>query len=136
MPKFVVKEFMARHMVTFTPDMEVLDAVHELVEHRIGGAPVVDDKGNLVGMLSEKDCLWVALNASYHGEWGGRVSEYMTTEVRTVEAEASLMDVGKLFLKESFRRYPVVDNNRLVGQISRWDLLRAMENYLTTARPG
>jgi CBS domain-containing protein len=123
----VVKDYMAKSLVTFKPETDVLDAVHELVKHRIAGAPVVDDAGNLVGMLSELDCLNVALQAGYHGDWGGPVSDYMSDGVKTVDAEMSIIDLAQLFLESKFRRFPVVDRNRLIGQISRRDVLRALE---------
>lgn len=122
----MVKDYMARTLVTFTPDMDVLDAVHQLVEHRIAGAPVVNRAGSLVGVLSELDCLRVTLNAGYHGNWGGPVSEFMSEDVRTVDAHMSIIDLAEMFLDSGFRRFPVVDGNRLVGQISRRDVLRAL----------
>jgi CBS domain-containing protein len=121
-----VREFMADTLVTFRPDMDVLDAIHQLVTHRIAGAPVVDDHGNLVGMLSELDCMKIALTAGYHGEWGGPVSEFMTRSTQTVDAEMSIIDLAQLFLDSPYRRFPVMKDNRLVGQISRRDVLRAL----------
>lgn len=123
-----VSAYMSGKLITFSPAMDVLDAIHQLVEHRIAGAPVVDDHGNLVGMLSEFDCLEVVLRAGYHGDPGGPVSDFMTDEVQTVNAEMSIVDVASLFLESGFRRYPVVKGNRLVGQISRRDVLRALES--------
>jgi CBS domain-containing protein len=117
---------MAGHLVTFKPDTDVMDAIHELVHHRIAGAPVVDDKGDLVGMLSELDCMKVALNAGYYGDWGGPVSEYMTAEVESVDSEMNIVDLAQKFLESGYRRFPVLRNNRLVGQISRRDALRAL----------
>ena len=124
----VVKDYMARTLITFKPETDVLDAVHELVKHRIAGAPVVDDSGNLLGMLSELDCLKVALHAGYHGDWGGPVSDYMSDGVKTVDAEMSIIDLAQVFLDTKFRRFPVVNKNRLIGQISRRDVLRALEH--------
>ncbi|MDX1404097.1 MAG: CBS domain-containing protein [Woeseiaceae bacterium] len=123
----LVKDYMSGKLLTFNPDSDVLDAIHELVQHRIAGAPVVDDHGNLVGMLSELDCMKIALTASYHGERGGPVKEYMTPETETVDADMSIIDLAQKFLESGFRRYPVVKDNRLVGQISRRDVLRALE---------
>ena len=123
-----VKDYMTASLITFTPDMDVLDAIHLLLKHRISGAPVVDNHGNIVGLLSEKDCIRVALTASYHEESGGKVSEFMTTKVETVEADASLVDVAELFLSTPFRRFPVMEDSRLVGQISRRDVLKALES--------
>lgn len=124
----VVRDYMARTLVTFKPETDVLDAVHELVKHRIAGAPVVDDAGNLLGMLSETDCLRIALHAGYHGDWGGPVSEYMSNSVQTVDCEMSIIDLAQVFLDTKFRRFPVVERNHLVGQISRRDVLRALEH--------
>ena len=123
----LVKDYMSRTLVTFKPDTSVLDAVHTLVEHRIAGAPVVDDAGNLIGMISELDCLKVVLQAGYHGDYGGPVSDYMTADVQTVNAEMSIIDLAQRFLDSNFRRFPVTDSNRLVGQISRRDVLRALQ---------
>jgi CBS domain-containing protein len=123
----LVKDYMTRNLVTFKPDMDVLDAVSVLVKHRIAGAPVVDDEGNLIGMLSELDCLKIALHAGYHGDWGGPVADYMTDGVKTVDAEMSIVDLAQVFLDTRFRRFPVMQRNRLVGQISRRDVLRALE---------
>ena len=122
----LVRDYMAGQLVAFKPDMDVLDAIHELVKQRIAGAPVVNDQGELVGMLSELDCLKIALNAGYYGDWGGPVADYMTPDVETVDADMSIIDLAQKFLKSGFRRFPVLRNNRLVGQISRRDVLRAL----------
>jgi len=123
----MVKDYMAHTLVTFKPETDVLDAVHELVTRRIAGAPVVDDAGNLLGMLSEYDCMKVALNAGYHGNWGGPVREFMSEGVRTVDADMSIIDLAQEFITTRFRRFPVMQGTRLVGQISRRDVLRALE---------
>jgi CBS domain-containing protein len=80
-------------------------------------------------MLSEQDCLKVALQSSYYEDVvGGSVSEYMTTPVKTVGETASVVDLADKFIKSSFKRYPVLDEDgNLVGQISRSDVLRAMD---------
>lgn len=126
----LVKDYMSANLVTFTPQMDVLNAIQMLVDHRISGAPVVDETGNVVGVLSQKDCLKIALDASYYGEWGGRVSEFMSRNAKTVEAETSILEVAEMFMEDEYRRYPVMEENRLIGQISRHDVLRA----LTTLR--
>jgi predicted transcriptional regulator len=122
-----VKDYMAGNVVTFKPDTNILDAVRVLVDRRISGAPVIDKRGNIVGMLSEKDCMEVMLRAAYFEEAGGKVADYMSHGARTVNMEDSLVDVAKMFVKDAFRRYPVVRDNVLVGQISRGDVLRALE---------
>lgn len=122
----LVRDYMANQITTFKPDDEIMDAIHKLVERRIAGAPVVDNKGDLIGMLSELDCMKVALNAGYYGDWGGPVADYMTTTVESVDSEMNIVDLAQKFLDSGYRRFPVLRNNRLVGQISRRDALRAL----------
>ncbi len=124
----LVKDYMARTLVTFKPETDVLDAVHVLVNKRIAGAPVVDDAGNLLGMLSELDCMKVALDAGYHGNWGGPVKDFMSEGVKTVDADMSIIDLAQEFISSRYRRFPVMQGTRLVGQISRRDVLRALES--------
>jgi CBS domain-containing protein len=120
------RDFMMPHLVTLTTDMELLDAIQLFVEKQISGAPVLDSQGNLVGILTERDCLAQTVVAAYHGEAGGRVAEVMSGDVRTVDADASLMDIAESFVNSKYRRYPVLEDNRLVGIISRRDVLRAV----------
>ena len=122
----LVKDYMTGKLVTFHPDTDVLDAIQELVTHGIAGAPVTNNRGELIGMLSELDCMKVALHAGYHGSWGGPVSDYMTTDTETVEADMSIIDLAQRFMDSGFRRFPVVKEHRLIGQISRRDVLRAL----------
>lgn len=124
--KLSAKDYMTANLVTFKPEQEVLEAIHLLLEAGISGAPVTDSLGNIIGILSEKDCLRVALAAGYDQQAGGRVADFMSPEVKTVDAETSILDVAKLFLEHPFKRYPVVEDNRLIGQISRRDVLRAI----------
>ena len=128
-----VRDYMAGKLITFKPDTDVLDAIHELVQQRIAGAPVVNDQGELVGMLSELDCMTVALNAGYYGDWGGPVSDYMTPDVESVDADMNIIDLAQKFLQTKYRRFPVLRNNRLVGQISRRDVLRALKELATSS---
>ena len=123
-----VRDYMAGSLITFSPEMDVLDAIQQLLQHRIAGAPVVTAQGELVGMLSELDCLKVALNAGYYGDWGGPVTNFMSTDVQTVDADMNIIDLAQQFETSRFRRFPVLRGNRLVGQISRRDVLRALSD--------
>lgn len=125
----LIKDYMAKDLSTFTPDTDISVAVKFLNAHRISGAPVLDEHGNLAGILSEKDCLEVALQSSYYEDWmGGKVSEYMTPNVETVIETASVLELANMFLKSSYKRYPVLsESGKLVGQISRSDILKALE---------
>ena len=124
----LARDYMTSAVVTLSPDMSLLDAVHLLLERRISGAPVIDSHGNLAGILTEKDCLRAALNASYYGDLGGLVSDHMQRHVATVSDDTPIFEVTRLFINGHFRRYPVVHGHRLVGSISRRDVLRALRN--------
>lgn len=122
-----VKDYMSGNLTTFAPDMDVMIAVTSLIKNRISGAPVVDSHGNLVGILSEKDCMKVAIQTCYYSGQVGLVSDYMQSPVETVEGEMSIVELAEKFTETSYRRFPVVENNRLIGQISVRDVLRALE---------
>jgi len=121
-----VKHYMARDLVTFTPETNVLSAIRTLIKHKISGAPVVDKTGWIVGIISEFDCLKPILESSYHNDVGTLVNNCMTKEITTIDSNASLMDAATLFLNNGWRRLPVTENKKLIGQISRIDILRAV----------
>ncbi|MBU3058032.1 MULTISPECIES: CBS domain-containing protein [Pseudomonas] len=126
-----VRDYMTRHLVTFRSDTDLFTAINRLLEHRISGAPVVDSQGHLIGLLSEGDCLRGILSGAYYESVGGTVtvSGYMTTEVETISPEADIIEVSERFLRGRRRRFPVVEDGRLVGQISRHDVLRAVKEF-------
>jgi CBS domain-containing protein len=120
-----IGDYMATDLLTLPPDMEINRAMVLLLEMRFSGAPVVSASGELVGVLSKKDCFKASMQASYHEEPGGLVAEYMTGNVETLDADMGLVRAAEAFLESPFRRFPVLREGRLVGQISRADLLRA-----------
>lgn len=124
-----VKDHMTKNVVTLQPDMEIAHAAQFLIAHDISGAPVLDEHGRLVGILTERDCMRVAMQADYHGTPGGLVSDYMSPDPQSVEPEESILTMADLFINGRFHRYPVVDNGRLVGLISRRDVMRAMGKH-------
>jgi len=129
-----VRDFMATNIVTFSPEMPISDAVGILVRNKYSGAPVVDGMGRLVGMLSEKDCLRVAVLGNVDTATEALVGDHMTRKVETVEPDTDLLDVAEGFMQAAFKRFPVVEGERLVGQISRIDVLRAIDQLLRGAR--
>jgi CBS domain-containing protein len=122
----VVRDYMARDLTVLSPDQDVTQAMKTMLEQQISGAPIVDPHGNLVGLLTQRDCLTVAYQASYHGQLAGKVSEFMTKNPETVPADMPLVEVIERFYQRPYRRFPVMDGNQLVGQISRRDVLQAV----------
>ena len=122
-----VREHMTTDLVTITPDTEIMRAVYLLVEHDISGMPVVDERGNLIGILTERDCIATAIQAGYFDEAGGSVRDFMSSPVETAAADDSLMDIAERLSKSIYRRFPVVEDGRLIGLISRRDVLEALK---------
>lgn len=130
-----IRDHMATEMVTVTPDTEIMRAVHLLVENDISGMPVIETGGRLVGILTERNCIDVALQAGYFDESGGRVADYMSAPVETVRPDDSLMDVADRFRQSTFRRFPVVEDGKLIGLISRRDVLTALRSGAWFSKP-
>jgi len=120
-----VRDYMTRELTVLAPDQDIVDAMRVMLARRISGAPVVDAHGNLAGLLTQRDCLSAVFHASYHGELAGRVAEFMTRNPETIRADLPLIEVIERFYRSKHRRFPVLDGNRLVGQISRRDVLAA-----------
>ena len=124
----IVKNSMTTNLITLKDEMDVYFAIGLLLKNNISGAPVIDKNNNLSGILSEKDCLRVFANGSFHNMPGGEVSRFMTKVVATVEPNTDLFSVADIFLKHNYRRMPVIKGKKLVGQISRRDVLRAIQD--------
>ena len=129
MKSVLVKDYMTREVISVSPDVEITAATECLIGHDISGATVLDAHGRLVGILTERDCMKVALHAGYHDVPYGLVRDYMTPNPESVTPEQSVLSLAEKFIHGRFRRYPVVDKGRLVGIISRRDILRALSKH-------
>ncbi|SHJ69271.1 MULTISPECIES: CBS domain-containing protein [Reichenbachiella] len=129
-----ISDYMARDLVTFTPDMEIAEAIDIMLKKRISGGPVLNEKRELVGMLSEKDCLKVLVQSSYHNipSGKGKVKDFMSENVKTLEMDTDVVSCANEFLTTYFRRFPVTENGVLKGQISRRDIMRAAQKIKST----
>ncbi len=126
-----VRDYMTTKLIAFKPHTDLFEAIDVLIRNNISGAPVIDGEGMLIGLLSELDCLKGILSNSYYDyeALGGSVSEYMTTVVDVVSVDDDILTVSSRFINDRRRRFPVLDNGRLVGQISRRDVLRAVKDF-------
>ena len=150
------KDVMTRTVVSVDPDATVLHAARLMLQHHISGLPVVDKQGALVGVLSEGDFLrrsetrterrrsrWLEflmgpgrIAGDYVHSHGNKVSEVMTADVQTVGENASLEDVVDLMEKHRIKRVPVVSGGKMVGIVTRSNLMRAMVSLARVASPG
>ena len=126
-----VQDYMTTQLITFKPETDLFEAINVFTEHNISGAPVVDDRGEMIGMLSEVDCLKNILSYTYHEEEkGGHVGDFMSDKVDTVNYDDDIVNLAELFIKGPRRRFPVLKEGKLVGQISRKDVLRAVKEFV------
>jgi CBS domain-containing protein len=115
---------------TLNPETQILDAVDFLLEKHVTGAPVVDGENRVVGILTEKDCLNLLAAGADAGVPQGCVADFMTTEVQTIPSDMDVYFCAGLFMNTTVRRFPVVDQGKLVGAITRFDILRAIQKNL------
>ncbi len=121
-----VADYMTKRLHTLAPDNDIYDAIAFFIDHSISGAPVIEN-GQLVGILSERDCLGLLAKGADHAAPEGTVRDFMVSEVVTVPADVNIYHVAGMFLQMPYRRFPVVEDGALVGQISRRDVLKAIQ---------
>ena len=122
-----VSDYMTRKLITFRPEQSILEVMEVLLKKRISGGPVVNAKNELVGIISEGDCLKELSDARYHNHpmEDVKVEMHMIKNVATIDGNMNVLDAANKFLESKHRRFPIVENGKLVGQISQSDVLRA-----------
>lgn len=125
MKSILVKDYMSTSVVGFKPEDNVIEALRQLVKKGHSGAPVLDNEGRLVGMLSEIDCLKEAIMDGYFQSASDRVADHMTKEVDAVQASDNILILADMFVGGR-RRVPVLEDGVLVGIITRQDFARAL----------
>lgn len=111
------------------PEMPMRDAVARMLAGHSTAAPVIDATGHLVGILTLKDCFGPAMNAAYYERWSDTVAHHMTAEVATLDRQTGLIAAAEAFRSTAIRSFPVVETGRVVGMLSRADLLRVFLRY-------
>lgn len=125
--QILVKDHMSTNLVTFKEEDTIDQVLDGLAKRKISGAPVVDESGALVGIISEVDCLAEIIKGKYSNtvRFPAKVKEHMSTNVITLDPGMSLFDAAQKFLEHKIRRFPVLKDGHLVGQLSLSDVIRA-----------
>lgn len=125
-----VGDYMSKKLITFKPEQHMDEVVNSLLKNRISGAPVVNDEGELIGVISEGDCMKEVVRGKYNNmpTLSGTVADHMSTNVISTSPETNIFDMANKFLELRIRRFPVVDLGKLVGQISQKDVMRAVHS--------
>ena len=128
--KLFVSDIMTRRLILFNPDQNIHDVMKTFIKHRISGGPVVSKAGELVGIISEADCMKEISESRYFNMpiLDKSVRHFMTQKVDTIESSMNVFDAAAKFSKSSRRRYPVLEKGSLVGQVSRKDIVIAALN--------
>ena len=121
---------MTTNLVLFTIEQSIHEVMNAFIKNKISGGPVVDDRGKLIGVISEADCMKEISDSRYFNMpiLDKTVGHFMTKEVETLPASMTLFDAASKFHDTSRRRFPVLENNKLVGQVSRKDVVIAAIN--------
>ncbi|MFT6935556.1 MAG: CBS domain-containing protein [Maribacter sp.] len=122
-----VSDYMSTKLITFRPLQSMEEAVDTLINHKISGGPVVNDKNELVGMISEGDCIKHISDSRYYNMplEHNKIEKFMAKNVKTIDGDMNIFDAANKFLNEKRRRFPIVKDGKLVGQISQKDILKA-----------
>jgi CBS domain-containing protein len=143
-------DVMVRDVITVRPETDLAEAVKLLAEHDVSALPVIDAASNLVGVLSEADLIhrveigtekrrswWLeavtggaALASEFAKEHGKKVGEIMTPEVVSVAEDTPLSEIAALFERKRIKRVPVVSGGKLVGIVSRSNLIQALASVV------
>ncbi|WP_386084080.1 CBS domain-containing protein [Vreelandella sp. F11] len=121
-----VRDIMSRDCYRVSPNASVTTLAKGLALHRLPGAPVVDDADRLIGFISEQDVMGRVLDSIYHDDEAPLVKEMMRHEVLSVSPNKSITDLAQEMLGSKPKVYPVVEQQRLVGIVTRRDILIAL----------
>ncbi|MEC8615619.1 MAG: CBS domain-containing protein [Bacteroidota bacterium] len=126
----LVRDIMKRNLVVFSPNDSIFEVMKKFVKHKISGGPVLNKNGKIVGVISEADCMKEISDSRYFNMpiLDKRVKNFMQKNVDTINSSTSIFDAASRFYNSSRRRFPVIENQKLVGQISRKDIVIAAIN--------
>ncbi|MFT6866313.1 MAG: CBS domain-containing protein [Cyclobacteriaceae bacterium] len=129
-----VSDYMSTKLITFRSDQHMDEVIKSLLKNRISGGPVVNEDGELIGVISEGDCMKEVVRGKYNNmpNLTGKVSDHMSTNVISISPETNIFDAADKFLMMRIRRFPVVSFGKLIGQISQKDIMRAVHNLKST----
>ncbi len=124
---FKVSDFMTKNLITFRPEQSIEEVIDSLINNKISGGPVVNDKNELVGIISEGDCIKHISESRYYNmpPEDDKIENRMVKNVETIDGDMNIFDAANKFLNDKRRRFPIVEDGKLVGQISQKDILKA-----------
>ena len=119
------------NLITFREDTPMTEVLDGLLSNKITGAPVLNDKKEVVGLIDDKDCLDILVGGAYYNHPMGKdkVSTYMSNVMKSISTDSDVLIAATIFMTTPYKRLLVMDHNgKLAGQISRRDILRAIKD--------
>lgn len=126
--QILVSDYMTRNLITFRSTDSLDHVINLLIKHKISGGPVVNDQNELIGIISETDCIKHISERKYYNmpaDVNNTVGKYMVTDVDTIDKDMNIFDAAFKFISSHRRRFPVIENGKLIGQLSQKDVLKA-----------
>jgi predicted transcriptional regulator len=122
-----VSDYMTRNLITFSPNQSIESVMESLIKNRISGGPVVNEHNELIGIISESDCIKQISESRYYNMpmQNDTIESHITKNVDTIDGNMNIFDAANKFSNSKRRRFPIVENGKLVGQISQKDVLKA-----------
>jgi CBS domain-containing protein len=124
-----LRDYMITNPIKVKDDANLFDTMKIIIDNKVSGVCVINEEKALVGVLSEMDCLAAILKATYNEVGVGLVNEYMTKDVIVAHPSEGIINIAQDMLLKNQRRRPVVENGKLVGQISCRQLLTAVKKF-------
>ena len=127
LPLLKVSDYMSTNLITFKPEQSIEDVIETLINNKISGGPVVNENNELVGIISEGDCLKQISDSRYYNMPMAQdnVEKRMVKDVETINGNMNVFDAANKFLDSKRRRFPIVQEGKLIGLISQKDILKA-----------
>jgi len=124
-----LRDYMITNPIKVKEDANLFEAMKIIIDNKVSGVCVIDENKTLVGVLSEMDCLAAVLKSTYNNVGVGLVNEYMTKGVIVAHPSEGIINVAQDMLLKGQRRRPVVEDGKLVGQVSCRQLLSAVKKF-------
>lgn len=135
-PNILVRHYMKPATHFFSPSTTVQEVVKDLLRFGISGGPVIDESHQLQGYVTEQDCIKQMLNGSYYGENHTIASDIMRNSPLVISPEDDIMQIAEMMLNKKPKQYPVVKNGKVIGVLTRSDVLRALSQHPQKGNSG
>lgn len=126
--QILVSDYMTKKLITFKAEDSLDYVIHQLITNKISGGPVINQAQELIGIISETDCIKHISESKYYNmpsDMNNTVGKHMAIEVETIDKNMNIFDAATKFINSKRRRFPIVEDGKLIGQISQKDVLKA-----------